>query len=335
MCVKCLYSKVSWLPPCLTLQYFRWWNLKNFLENKKSKPVYQSIIPDLKCIKIKDDRIEINSEKCIWCMFCFSNCSWNLVHVNSDYWLTEKCDTHSIEKQLEDIDTSGFFNWSIVETRKVWWIWKDQWYNSLENFTWVNETKNISIRWASIIKYLAWEDNPRLWLELNMTIKSRDRWWRLDISLLNNNNDLFCFEAKVWFKKLMQEWRYISQMIAYRKEVDKIKKEISFDNWEYFQYLLVWDNETDLLYSDHVACTSKIWGQSEKFYESLVEYDLFFISANALRALSLKKIVNSKKYNLENVFKKISHQESYWLLTAWVVCKWDDWFYIRDLDSFL
>ena len=141
---------------------------------------------------------------------------------------------------------------------------------------------------------------------------------------------------KISFKKMMQENRYTSQMIAYKDEIKNNLKELKLNNLKNLELLLIDGNESDLLFSEHKECTSVVGGQADMFYKNLVDHDLFFLSATALWALTLKKLFeNDKKYCMENVLGKIMIRNVYGLTSAGVIQNINGKLKIIPLDNFL
>lgn len=337
MCVKCPFNKKNKLPPCLVIDNHKWWYLKDFLLNKNKNEEFLSIIHKIWCINKEWNYIQIKQDKCIKCLFCVVNCPQNLISIKKDIILKEFCN-EDCEKPYLDISISdSFFNWDLVDIPSLHDLWSTSIkYSSFEKFAETDETQNIAVWGASMVKYLSNDNNSRLWLEIKMIIQSRDRWWRLDICLFSHNHFLFCFETKISFRKMMQENRYISQMINYKEEIQNNLSELDLKEVSNFEILLIDWKESDLLFPDHKDCTSKIWQQANIFYQNLVEHRIFFVSATALRALTLKKLLlNKEKYSLENVFSKIIKEDCFWLLSSWVVVKKDLSFEIKPLDTFL
>jgi len=157
-----------------------------------------------------------------------------------------------------------------------------------------------------------------------MLIQDRDRGGRMDICMLSDDRNLFIIEAKVSFKKMMQENRYIDQILSYRKEVQKNLDELNFPNYKQYIFLLIDGKENDLLYSSHPDCTSNVGNQSKQFYEVLNKYNIFFISSQALWGLVIKKMFMDKEaYSLENIFSRFYNPQNCGLLSAGLVSRTD------------
>lgn len=334
--MKCPFNKQNNLPPCLSLHNKKWGYLKNFLQNDYKNADYISIIPILKCLNIVDGHIKIDQSKCIKCLFCVANCPENLISIGEDFILIEKCSEFDGKIEIENGIVNKFFRGELIEIPYLKKISNQNKYKTLEEFAKVNETQNIAIWGASLIKFLSNDPKCRLGLEIKMIIQSRDRGGRLDICLYSNDEYLFAAETKVSFRKMMQENRYVSQMISYKEEIKNNLKSLNLEKIKNFEFLLVDDKESDLLFSSHPKCTSKVGNQADLFYQNLVDHKLFFISATALWALMLKKlIIDKEKYSLEKILSKIIVNDNYGLISSGVITKSGNSFEVKDLDSFL
>jgi ferredoxin len=334
--MKCPFNKQNNLPPCLPLHNKKWGYLKNFLQNDYKNEDYISIIPILKCLNIVDGHIKIDQSKCIKCLFCVSNCPENLISIGEDFILTEKCSEFDGKIEIEIGIVDKFFKGELIEIPYLKKLSNQNKYKTLEDFAKVNETQNIAIWGASLIKFLSSDPKCRLGLEIKMIIESRDRGGRLDICLFSHDEYLFAAETKVSFRKMMQENRYVSQMIGYKEEIKNNLKSLDLEKIKNFEFLLVDDKESDLLFSSHPKCTSKVGNQANLFYQNLVEHNLFFISATALWAVMLKKlIIDKEKYSLEHVLSEIMIDNCYGLTSAGVIKKEQDSFVIIELDTYL
>lgn len=335
--MNCLYSKKNNLPPCVSIFNKKWGYLKDFLLNKSKGDQYFSIVHNINCIQINNNQININRNHCIKCLFCLLNCPGNLISIEDDFNLKEGCsDFENIISDNNKEIVKNYFNNELVEIPYSANISKDTNYKNFEEFASVDETRNIAVWGASLIKFLSLDPESRLGLEIKMIIQSRDRGGRLDICLFSNDEFLIAAETKISFVKMMQEGRYVSQMISYKEEILKNLQEVDLSNIKSYPVLLIDGRENDLLFSNHINCTSKIGNQSDIFYKNLVEHDLFFISATALWALSLKKLlIDKEKYSIENVLSKMIDKKNYGLVSAGVITKNGSDFIVEPLDSYL
>ena len=334
--MKCVYDEINSLPPCVSLPNRKYGSLEELFLNKNTKERYLTIVQSLGCLSIDNSHIRINQSNCIKCLFCIVNCPQNLISIGKDFILQEKCSEFEGKNEIDKNIVGNFFNKELIEITYFNNLANSSNYKTLDDFTKIHETKNIAVWAASLIKYLSSDPDCRLGLEINMIIESKNRGGRLDICLFSNKKFLFAIETKISFTKMMSENRYTSQMISYKKEIQKTLAKNNLHSIENFNLLLIGDKETDLLFAGHPMCTSNVGNQSKLFYENLVNHKLFFISSMALWCITLKKmLLNQQKYSLENIFSKINHSNNYGLVSAGVITKQENGFFIIPLDSFL
>ena len=306
----------------------KWGYLRDFIKNSYKGEEFLSIVPEIDCISIEDNQLNINDNNCIKCLFCCSGMNVDNISIDNEF--------NILLKKSESITQTDFHNQ--VFTGELIQIpcpktFLSQNYSSLRQFTETHETKHLSVWAAKLISSLASQEDPRLGLELNMLIQTRDRGGRLDICLLSNNN-LFTIESKVSFTKMMQENRFLSQMLAYKEEIANTISASDNQNIKPYTILLVDGRESDLLFSSHPKCTSRTGSQSDIFYKIAEDNKIFFISSTAIWALALKRIFSNDRnmYSLDNVLDKI-YDKSLGLLSGGVVQKRNGKFVLLPLDD--
>jgi len=332
--MKCPFKYKTLYPPCISLHHYRWGYLKDFLENNPRGEQESLICHKIKCLKFLHNHIEIKKENCIKCFFCLFGCPGNLIEIDKNFNLIPKCDEFEARNQsiLEEINK--YFRGELIDFKNLDYFLSSGSHQSFKEFTEVDETQNLSVWAINTLKFLSAEVDARIGLEINMLIETRDRGGRLDLCMLSRDN-LFVGESKVSFKKMMQENRYLSQIIAYKEEIARtlsdLNKELSS-----FIFLLINGEESDLLPPPHPQCTSNIGEQAKMFYSSVDKYNLFFISSYALQALALKKIfVDKEKYSIDNVFNKLVSANCIGLLSSGVVRKIDNNLVISNLNTLI
>jgi len=293
--------------------------LKDFLDGSGHKQNAQShsVPMEIECVVRNDSsehKFSILDERCINCMFCIMGCPGNRVLVNDKIHATEFChDINSAElndlqeKFINTMMTGEFINLPPVKISSI-----RPKYKNFEDFTGVNETRNIAVWTANALRYLSTSLEPRISLEVGIHIEKRDRGGRLDVTMLNlKDRYLFVAETKVSFEKMMQEGRYESQMLAYESELQTL------DEYDYkrAKFLVIGGCESDLLHSRQERSTSGTRG--DLFYEVLKKHHLFFFSANALLALALKKLfVSIEKYSIESIYERMTNGDYVGLLSC-------------------
>lgn len=321
----CAIKHNTRLPPCVNFQTPKYSYLKDFLNNEASKSQNKNISHIIKCINVNDG-IEIKEANCINCMYCLFTCPENRIKVRKDLSLIARCSDFEIDKD-RNVDItflSDFFSGQLVELPKIRLPKPGVHYKTFEDFTSVDETKNISVWGAGVLRFLSQEAQPRVALEVGMQIADRDRGGRLDIVTLSKNR-LFVAEAKVSFKKMVEEGRYLAQLTAYENELSSIVPSTS-PNILYNKFLLIGGPESDLLPDSHPECTSKVGYQANTFYNNLLNHGLFFISANALLCMGLLKIFKGNEYSLDSLAEKVFQKNAIGLLSNGLI--------VYDGDSF-
>ncbi|NRP52358.1 MULTISPECIES: hypothetical protein [unclassified Marinobacterium] len=325
---NCKYKYIDSLPPCINFKTPKYSYLNDFLENKSTRTQKNMITHSINCIKKVDGGIEIKETNCISCMLCLFNCPGNLIQLKDNLNLIAKCDSYGQDVNLHN-SSLQLFNGELIELPKILTLNPAIKYKKFEDFTAVDETKNISIWGAGILRFLMSEQNPRLALEVGMQIKNRDRGGRLDIVAMSQNQ-IFVAEAKVSFQKMIDEQRYLAQMLAYE---DELSEAIPSHNTtiNFHKFLLIGGNESDLLPPAHLECTSNTGNQAATFYKNIDEHEIFFISANALLCLGLLKIMSGNKLSLDYLSEKIFVKNAVGLLSNGLIVKTGDTFKIVDL----
>lgn len=296
----------SKLPPCIMVKTFQWAYLKDFLlDNRKKNTIHDLLVAhNIDCIEFKRNHISVKNSHCISCMFCVFACPSHYVEVHQNLELFAMCSNFKIDykNKLSENQLNSYFRGNLLDLPSIEFSHLKIKYKDFQSFTEINETKNISVWGANTIKFLSKSDHIRIGLEIKMNIQSRDRGGRLDICLLSENH-LIVAEAKVNFRKMAQENRYLSQMLAYENEILDTLQNLN-SSIKYYKFLLIGGNETDLLPPTHPNCTSNEGKQATIFYENLKKHQLFFISANALLTLGILKLFKGNDFAIENILDK-------------------------------
>lgn len=315
----CLYADNPIDAPCVSIKVRKYSYLPDFLVNSpRDRSIKSFSVPILvDCLKLEDDTYKIDDYKCFNCMFCAFGCIGNKVLINSNLHPTDMCaeiTRETVNKMREELFPK-LFNGEFISLPPVSTSHIRVKYKSFEEFTSTNETKHIAVWGANAMKFLSTSLEPRVALEVGVDIQNRDRAGRLDISLLNtNDNYLFVAETKVSFEAMMAESRYEAQLLGYESVLEKSCNE----SIRRCKFLLIGGKESDLLPSNNLSSTGGI--KSDLFYDVLRERGFFFISANALLVLGLMKMyVSNSIYNLENFYQLITNPEFVGLLSAGVV----------------
>lgn len=314
----CLFSDTAIKAPCFSICLKKYSYLEDFLADKSVNNNFQpySVPIKIDCLFAHEQGFRIEDKRCINCMFCIFGCPANRVIINKHIHPIDICvdPTQTQISELREHLLPQLFNGSFIKLPKVPLSQLQVKYKSFEEFTAVDETKNIAVWGANAMKYLSASLEPRVALEVGVNIVKRDRNGRLDISLFNMRDYyLFIAETKVSFEKMMAEDRYESQMLAYESELKKCPKNI-----KRAKFLLIGGEESDMLPQQHSLCTGG--ARVGQFYNVLKRHKLFFISANALVALGLMKLfVSYDNYNLESLHFVMTNPNYVGLLSCGVV----------------
>ncbi len=316
----CLYADNRLDAPCAFLQMYKYSYLTHFIDDERhSKGKSSHSVPLLvSCLKNGEDtvsRFTVKDECCINCMFCVFGCVGNRILLTNRFHPKKFCYDITTE-ELSELEKTAqkLFKGTFIQLPKVPISQLSVKYKSFESFTAVDETKNIAVWTANVMKFLSTSLEPRLSLEVGLRIYQRDRGGRLDVSLLNTRDKfLFVAETKVDFNHMMAEGRYESQMIAYETELEQVDNGI-----KRAKFLVIGGRECDLLPSSVRGATSG--PRADLFYSVLRKQNLFFFSANALLALGLQKLyISINKYSLESLYPIINHKNFVGLLSSGVV----------------
>jgi hypothetical protein len=329
----CLYSDTYAKAPCLAIQMCKYSYLKDFLEdNKRLKERFYSVPMQISCLKYENDKYSIILPKCINCMFCVFGCVGNRILIKN-FSPQKMCVDITGEdvKKMSDELFPILFHGAFLQLPQVMLSTLKVKYNSFEEFTRVDETKNIAVWGANAMRFLSASLEPRVSLEVGLIISDRDRGGRLDISLLNTKDKyLFVAETKISFEAMMSEQRYESQMMAYEAEMQKVCPQ----NIKCCKFLLIGGKESDLLPPNHNACSGG--NRSYLFYDVLRKHNFFFISANAMLALGLMKLfVSQNSYTLENLYSTMLDQRYVGLLSCGLIASDGTIISFDDIKGFL
>lgn len=308
-------------PPCIVVRTYQWADLKDFIEDKrKGNSVNNLMIAhNIDCIEFKTNHVSIKNEKCIKCMFCVFGCEGNYIEIYNGFELLALCSNfkQDYQSKISEQEFKKWFNNKLVQLPEIELSHLKIKYYSFQEFTEVDETNNIAVWGANTMRFLSKSKNNRIGTEIKMNIITRDRGGRLDICLLSEKH-LIVAETKVSFNKMMQEGRYLSQMLAYEDEISKTLDRLK-TNLKHYKFLLINGSECDLLPFNHECCSSKEGNQSNIFYNSISKHEIFFASANALLLLGILKLFKGDKYSIENVLDRVMVNGNLGLLSCGVI----------------
>ncbi|MBV5335382.1 MAG: hypothetical protein JZU49_06210 [Sulfuricurvum sp.] len=245
---------------------------------------------------------DLNNEKprfnelCFGCLFC----------VNDD---SQKSFYEYATKAELQIISSSMFKGEIVRTFQAKRIVKNP-YKNLEIFTRINETKNIQPWVAGLLDQFC-SPKTEISMEVNSPNLSFDRDGRIDICSISKSV-LLAIETKTCLDDAMNDERFVDQHAKYSSVIEA---EVSSKNYKLI--ILLGGKETDLLFSDHLLCSSNIGNKSKKFYKLISEKNIHFVSANAFWGLALAKMLNENEKPIDETLNDIfNDKECIGLLTC-------------------
>lgn len=308
-------------PPCIKVDINQWASLHEFLTNKPNGRKPLNIAVEIDCIEFEQDHISIKNIHCINCMFCVFACPGNYIEIDHNYLPFALCSNFKVDykDKIPKNELDRYFKGTFINFPSLALSHMRVKYRDFQTFTEKNETKNISVWGANILKFLSVSKENSIGTEIKMTMSSRDRGARLDICLLSKDH-LIVAESKTDFVKMVVDGRYLNQMIGYEEEISLTLTKLKWQK-KYFKFLLIGGNESDLLPPNHPLCTSKIGDQSQMFYDNLLEHNLFFISATALLCLGILKLFRGDKFSIETTFDRIQKIQGQGLLSCGIVKK--------------
>jgi hypothetical protein len=257
-----------------------------------------------------------NASKCVNCMFCVFGCPGHKFTVSETYEISSHCN--------DSVDTSdwGPLPEKVKKAFKGDLLNEDDFqnatffnplgrYQGFDDFTSIDETKNIAVWLGNTIKFLL-GPSSRVSLEIPIDIPGANRDGRLDVSGIISDFLIAC-ETKTSFRDLMSDKRFVEQMSGYDK---KLSEETSPKGIRYKQYLVVGGAETDLLPPGDPRSTTVLGNDSDLFYRLLKEHKIQFVSAKAFLLLGMKALLEKDTFRLENELNRLLPENVLGLLTS-------------------
>ena len=313
------YSKKISLS-CYVFTSGRYKNLPDFIINKTAGTSSFSIAGDgnIECMDIIDPPLEAipNTKKCINCMFCVFGCPGNKFTISNTYQISSHCNDSSIPSDWGPLPgkVARSFKGTLLsddDFQSVDFFNPRGRYQGFENFTSVDETKNIAVWLGNTIKFLLGAKS-RVGLEIPVDIPGADRDGRLDVTGILEEYLISC-ETKTTFKDMMSDKRFVEQMAGYER---KLRAETQPTSIRYNQFLVVGGAETDLLPISDPRCTSNLGGDAELFYRLIRDHQIKFISAKSFLILGMKALLAEDHFNLEAELSTLLGSHSVGLLSC-------------------
>ena len=305
---------------CYVFSPGRYKSLPAFLNNDCSGTASFTIAGsgNLECMDILGDPIQArpNASKCVNCMFCVFGCPGHKFTVSETYEISSHCN--------DSVDTSDWgplpenvkraFKGNLLnenDFQNATFFNPLGRYQGFDDFTSIDETKNIAVWLGNTIKFLL-GPSSRVSLEIPIDIPGANRDGRLDVSGIISDFLIAC-ETKTSFKDLMSDKRFVEQMSGYDK---KLTEETSPKGIRYKQFLVVGGAETDLLPPGDPTSTTTLGNDSDLFYRLLKEHKIQFVSAKAFLLLGMKALLEKDTFQLENELNRLLPENVLGLLTS-------------------
>lgn len=291
-------------------KYRKYKNIDDFVHNiPKSKNDEEYTICS-ECNGIDFSTMEYTG-KCFGCLFCV---------LEKDDMLEKFKEKWGVDFILSYADEA--FTGQIIQPPNASKLLKNP-IKNLEDFTGINETKNIQPWAAGILNHVCSREN-RIGMEVPVFNMDYDRNGRLDIGSMTKDY-LLAMESKISLDEALKDERFIEQQKKYTVEIEK-----SIENYIYLT--LFGGKETDLLPVTHKDCTGKIGGKSQRFYSMVENYGIRFLSANAVWCMCCKYLAEGEHYAWDNFLVNLfDDRNCMGLLSAGKVVKQGSSFHVEAL----
>lgn len=294
-------------------EYCKYNSIEDFIKNNKKNDVEEEFTIVDKCEGIDFLKKEFNSN-CFACLFCILDSDNEFINKFKLYWG---------ENLIREYANLGFnSNYFELPTSKniINPIFKN-----LEDFTSINETKNIQPWAAGILKNTS-SNECRIGMEIPAFNNDYDRNGRIDICAINQNNRLLIMESKVSLDDALKDERFVEQEKKYTNEIRKYSSN--------FLYLTIFGGmETDFYPTTSEYCSGIIGNKTNRLYKLITDNNMKFISANALFIMCCKYLID-QKYSWDNfLYKVFSNNDVIGLLSSGVLVKESDEIILKKIED--
>ncbi len=252
-------------------------------------------------LNISEESFNINPHECIGTGLCLINSTEKILKYNENFEIVPFSNKINDIALMGKVDT--FFKGIPVSLpSKI----LDGKISNLEAYTATNETDHMSVWASSVLNYLSTDSNKYYGLEIEIIREENPRDGRIDICV-RNGSEVLIVESKVSIKKAVIESRFNLQINAYLKETQKIVDEynVNFkDAVKRNAVLLIGDKEADLYPSSSEYSTGNIGGYTDRFYKTVLQDNIKFVSVSALWCLMVYSVVKDKRIDWSVLFNK-------------------------------
>lgn len=255
-------------------KYKKYKDIEAFVKNKPKSKKKEEYTICSECKGIDFVHMEY-TDKCFGCLFC----------VLEDEGMLKKFKEKWGENFISEYSKKAFTG-EIAQLPNAGKILKNP-IKNLQDFTGINETKNIQPWAGGILNHVCSKDN-RIGMEVPVFNMNYNRNGRLDICSMSEDY-LLIMESKISLDEALKDERFIEQQEKYTVEIEKCVT--------HYKYLTLFGGrETDLLPASHKQCTGNIGRKTERFYSMVENYGIRFISANAIWCMCCKYLSLGKQY---------------------------------------
>jgi hypothetical protein len=319
----CPFTSQKLALTCFIFTAAKYKSIAKFLDNESSGQASFSVADskNLDCLEIMESplQLKVKNSKCVSCLFCVFGCPGHKFKVTDSLELLTECND-----SIDSSDWGPFFNLNEKVFRGKL-IREDELqnasffnplgrYQSFEDFTGIDETKNISIWLANTLKFLLGQ-NSRVGLEIPISTKGTERDGRLDVVGIDKNLFISC-EAKISFADLIVDKRFIDQMNSYDVTIRNECKQRGID---FKQYLVIGGNESDLLPPGNPESSTFFEKDLLNFYKQLKLHNITFISAKSLLMLGVRRLISPKDFDFQREISGLIKETDLGLLTSGAV----------------
>jgi hypothetical protein len=313
-------------------------SFKDYLENNTNgkTTLVLTCNSNLDALKLSDEKLTIDSERCIGCLSCIIANSGVPHKVIIQRIPQIMISMFGSEDELRSIfeESKNYFQGvpaSLPQFSKIF----GRMCGGFEEFTAKNEVDGLAI-WSMItLKFLSSDGKARVAKEIGITPEQRLRDARLDVCVMSNNRVAIA-ETKVSLVKMLADGRFPIQMRNYNQECRNSILQFNRDHdvsLDMDLFLIIGGKETDLFPPNDSRCTARTGNRSATFYQRIEKEGIRFVSANALWALAMKSLSDKRRICWDLLFPEIFSQGAIGLVSAGIVMKDGTGFAVRALDK--
>jgi len=257
-----------------------------------------------------DDSLKIDTDRCIACLACLCSCRNPFQLFYSEISDVLNGILPTFEQFRRSSYTHNLFNGDLTQVPQKQALSLK--VNSFDQYTAENEVEHIALWVTIMLQFLASDSNAQIGKEIQIANPISPRDNRLDTCCLSNDR-ILVGETKTSLDSLLQENRYRTQIPSYQTIIESQVQEhnaLYGKNKKAMVLLIIGGRETDILPFDHPHCTSIVGDQSLRFYNDIVNYNIRFISAHLIWAMSLHSLIMRKRLCWDLLFPQVFENQN-------------------------